>query len=151
VGLVPRQLPRGQGPSQMLTGSTTTIARRLCAGDRRRRPISGSRGALCTPLARGHYEKSIGNNPTTEWSPELAPVRTSAAAHSGRTTIPSYGTWIYSKTIWEGAYAHPEADANLTDVGDGRRWVNHHEFRQASAEGNGKIWPIWDTSTRFLA
>jgi hypothetical protein len=126
----------------------------LGTAHRRRSPettIKRFSGDLRTPLARGHYEKYVGSNPATEWSPELDPVRASAAAYDGQTTIPSYGAWINSKTIWEGAYAHPEADANLADVGDGRRWLNHQRFWRASAEGTGRIRPIQDTSTRFLS
>jgi hypothetical protein len=56
---------------------------RLRAGDRRRRSSGGSWGDLRTLLEPGHYEKLIGTNPATKWSPELAPVRTSAAVHGG--------------------------------------------------------------------
>jgi hypothetical protein len=121
------------------------------AYDRRRRSSSGSRSVLRTSLELGHHEKLIGINPATKWSPELAPVNPSAAVHGGHTSILSYGAWNDSKIIWEGAYAHPEADANLADVGDGRRWVNHHGFRWATGKGNDQILKIASTKAWFLS
>jgi hypothetical protein len=123
---------------------------RLVDGDRRRRSSSGSWGDLRTPPEPGHHEKLIGINPATKWSSELTQVNPSTAVHGGHTSILSYGAWNDSKIIWEGAYAHPEADANLSDVGDGRRWVNLHGFRRATRKGNSEILPTEASSSRFL-
>jgi hypothetical protein len=137
-------MPRRSGKSNYLTG------RRLDIGHRRRRPLSGSRGDLCTPLEPGHNKKLIGINLATKWSLELAPVRTSAAVHGGQTSIPSYDAWIDSKTSGGNACAHPKPAGPLDEVREGRSWGHGHVSRWTSPERNRSIPRLRVLPARFL-
>jgi hypothetical protein len=69
----------------------------------------------------GLREEPNGSGAPSKRSPEQAPAKLFAAAHGGRTTILSYGVLGDAENSSEDAYAHPEADASLAEVGDGRR------------------------------
>jgi hypothetical protein len=121
------------------------------ASPRRRRWSTAPGDARLGYLAPGLHEEPYGSDAPSKRSPERTPVNPSAVAHGSGTTISSYGAWFNSKIRWEDAYAHPEADASLAEVGDDRRWVNHHRFRRATGKGNDQILKIASTKAWFLS
>jgi hypothetical protein len=122
------------------------------AASRRRRRWSTAPGdARLGYFAPGLHEEPYGSDAPSKRSPERTLVNPSAVAHGGGTTSLSYGAWFSSKISWEDAYAHPEAAASLAEVGDGRRWVNHHGFRRATGKGNDQILKIATTKAWFLS
>jgi hypothetical protein len=125
--------------SNLLTRLRMTSSRRLRAGDRRRQWFRAPRDDLHTPMQRGPNEQYIGINPATKWSPELAPVSTSAAVHGGQTSISSYGAWSDAKISSEDAYAHPSTEEMLGDADCGRRRWYGRRFRRTTANGNAQI------------
>jgi hypothetical protein len=67
------------------------------------------------------HEEPNGSGTPSKRSPERAPASLSTAAHGDRTTILSYGVLGDAENSLEDACAHPEADASLAEVGEGRR------------------------------
>jgi hypothetical protein len=131
--------------------SRTVAARRLCAGDRRSGHFWTPAGCLPTRNRTRRHQWTL-----WWWCAQArvtgdGPASTYCGGKLRRTMNLSYEQVNEANKIPRDAQAHHEPYSLLGEVGEGREWAHGRGFWRASAEGNVKIHPIQDTSTRFLS